>query len=41
VVVGPQGCTAVEAFSPPRDDWEAAPRDHPQPGDWPEPRPGG
>jgi quercetin dioxygenase-like cupin family protein len=39
VVVGPQGCTAVEAFSPPRDDWEAAPRRQPQPGDWPEPAP--
>lgn len=36
VVVGPQGCTAVEAFSPPRDDWEAAPRVGPSPGDWPE-----
>ncbi len=41
VVVGPEGCTAVEAFSPPRDDWEAAPRHQPRPGDWPEPSPGG
>ncbi|MGH7748381.1 MAG: cupin domain-containing protein, partial [Candidatus Dormibacteria bacterium] len=36
VVVGPDGCTALEAFSPPRDDWEAVPRQEPHPGDWPE-----
>jgi quercetin dioxygenase-like cupin family protein len=36
VVVGPDGCTVIEAFSPPRDDWEAVPRLEPRPGDWPE-----
>jgi quercetin dioxygenase-like cupin family protein len=36
VVVGPEGCTAVEAFSPPRDDWEAVARLEPHPGAWPQ-----
>jgi quercetin dioxygenase-like cupin family protein len=35
VVVGPEGCSVVEAFSPPRDDWDAAPRREVHPGDWP------
>jgi len=38
VVVGPEGCSVVEAFSPPRDDWEGLARLDPSPGDWPEPR---
>jgi quercetin dioxygenase-like cupin family protein len=36
VVVGPEGCSVVEAFAPPRTDWEAMPRREPHPGDWPE-----
>ena len=35
VVVGPQGCSVAEAFSPPRADWEAAPRRQPLTPDWP------
>ena len=35
VTVGPQGCTVVEVFSPPRDDWEALERLTPSPGAWP------
>jgi quercetin dioxygenase-like cupin family protein len=36
VVVGPGGCSVIEAFSPPRTDWETMPRHEPHPGDWPE-----
>lgn len=35
VVVGAGGCTVVEAFSPPRHDWDAAPRTEVHPGEWP------
>jgi quercetin dioxygenase-like cupin family protein len=35
VTVGPDGCTVVEVFSPPRDDWEALERLTPSPGAWP------
>jgi quercetin dioxygenase-like cupin family protein len=41
VAVGPEGCTVVEAFSPPRSDWEAMPRRAAHPGAWPEALPGG
>ena len=40
VVVGPRGCSVIEAFSPPRTDWEAVPRREAHPGDWPDPGPG-
>jgi quercetin dioxygenase-like cupin family protein len=36
VVVGSEGCTVVETFAPPRDDWAGLPRLEPEPGDWPE-----
>jgi unsaturated pyranuronate lyase len=36
VHVGPEGCTVVEAFSPPRADWEAAPRLEPHRAAWPQ-----
>lgn len=35
VEVGPEGCSVVESFAPPRADWEALPRVDPRPGDWP------
>ena len=35
VVVGPQGCSVAEAFSPPRSDWDGAPRKEPLAPDWP------
>ena len=35
VVVGDQGCTVVECFTPARDDWEGLPRTEPQPASWP------
>lgn len=35
VLVGEEGCTVVESFTPVRDDWEGLPRAEPSPGDWP------
>ena len=35
VTVGPEGCTVVEVFSPPRDDWAALERGPAGRGDWP------
>jgi quercetin dioxygenase-like cupin family protein len=35
VTVGPEGCTVIESFSPPRDDWDGLPRIEPGPGAWP------
>ena len=35
VTVGPEGCTVIEAFSPPRGDWDGLPRLQPGPGAWP------
>jgi quercetin dioxygenase-like cupin family protein len=32
--VGPEGCTIIEAFSPPREDWVDMPRHAPAPGNW-------
>jgi quercetin dioxygenase-like cupin family protein len=32
---GAEGCTIVESFSPPRDDWADRPRLAPEPGPWP------
>jgi quercetin dioxygenase-like cupin family protein len=32
---GSAGCTIVESFSPPRDDWAGKPREEPSPGVWP------
>ena len=34
-VAGPAGCTVLETFSPPRDDWADRPREAPAPGPWP------
>ena len=34
-VAGPDGASVVDVFSPPRDDWESAPRREPSPGGWP------
>jgi len=34
-VAGPDGCTAVDAFCPPRADWEKLERTDPFPPDWP------
>jgi quercetin dioxygenase-like cupin family protein len=34
-LAGAAGCTIVETFSPPRDDWADAPREDPAPGRWP------
>ncbi len=34
---GNAGCTIVESFSPPRDDWADKPREEPSPGAWPQP----
>jgi quercetin dioxygenase-like cupin family protein len=31
------GCTLVESFSPPRDDWAEKPRTQPSPDRWPPP----
>jgi len=36
VVAGREGCTVIECFSPPRDDWDGLTRLEPEPGDWPE-----
>lgn len=37
VTVGPEGCTLVECFSPPRNDWDGLPRLAPGAGGtWPE-----
>jgi quercetin dioxygenase-like cupin family protein len=35
VVVGPEGCTVVESFAPPRADWEGLERLEPGAGAWP------
>jgi quercetin dioxygenase-like cupin family protein len=35
VVVGPDGCVAVEAFAPGRDDWADRRRDAPRTPRWP------
>jgi quercetin dioxygenase-like cupin family protein len=35
VVVGPDGCTALDVFAPVRADWEKLPRLDPAPGFWP------
>lgn len=35
VVVGPEGCTALDVFAPVRADWEKLPRLDPTPGFWP------
>ena len=37
VEVGPDGCTAIEAFAPSRADWEAVPRLDPRRAVWPGP----
>jgi quercetin dioxygenase-like cupin family protein len=37
VTVGDSGCTVVETFSPPREDWAGLPRLDAGPGAWPEP----
>jgi unsaturated pyranuronate lyase len=34
-MAGPDGCTAVDAFAPPRADWERLERRDPFPPDWP------
>ena len=34
-VAGPEGCTVVDVFSPPRADWEKLDRLEPAPGRWP------
>ena len=34
-LAGPDGCTAVDAFTPPRADWEKLERPDPFPPDWP------
>jgi quercetin dioxygenase-like cupin family protein len=34
---GPEGCVAVDIFSPPRADWEALPRVDPRMAAWPPP----
>jgi quercetin dioxygenase-like cupin family protein len=34
-VAGPEGCTAVDAFAPVREDWEKLERAEPFPPDWP------
>lgn len=34
---GDGGCTLVESFSPPRDDWAEKPRTQPSPDRWPQP----
>jgi quercetin dioxygenase-like cupin family protein len=34
-VAGPDGCTAVDSFAPPRADWEKLERPDPFPPDWP------
>jgi quercetin dioxygenase-like cupin family protein len=33
---GEEGCTLIECFSPPRDDWEGLSRLEPTPGNWPD-----
>ena len=35
VVVGPEGCTAVDVFAPVRADWAQLKRLEPSPGNWP------
>ena len=32
---GPAGCTVIETFSPPREDWAGIPHLPPSPGAWP------
>lgn len=32
---GPEGCVAVDVFSPPRDDWEELERPEPRRASWP------
>ncbi len=32
---GPEGATVIDAFTPPREDWEKLERDPPGPGNWP------
>lgn len=32
---GPEGATVIDVFGPPRDEWEALPRDEPSPARWP------
>jgi quercetin dioxygenase-like cupin family protein len=34
-LAGPDGCTAVDVFAPPRADWEKLERPDPFPPDWP------
>lgn len=32
---GPEGCTVIDVFNPPRADWEGLERGEPGPGQWP------
>ena len=33
---GPDGCTVIDIFTPPRNDWASIALDEPSPGRWPE-----